>query len=67
VVVFGFAVRHTVGTIKYMAIVASQAGLTINASKITYTINRKKTDNAPKEIEIHIYENVDIFRHLGPW
>jgi len=50
----GFAVRHTIETIKYMAIVASQVGLTINASKIIYTINRKKTDNAPKEIEIDI-------------
>jgi hypothetical protein len=36
-VVLGLAVRHTVERIKYvyMTIIASQVGLTINASKIT--------------------------------
>jgi hypothetical protein len=53
-VVLGFAVRRTVEAIKYMALVASQVGLTINASKITNTINRKKTVTAPKEIEMDI-------------
>jgi hypothetical protein len=54
VVVLGFAVRETVETTNYMTVVASQVGLTKNVPKITYTINRKKTDNASKEIEIDI-------------
>jgi len=37
-----------------VTIVAAKVGLTINASKITYKINIKKTDHAPKETEIDI-------------
>jgi hypothetical protein len=37
-----------------VTIVAAQVDLTINASKITYKINRKKTDHAPKETEVNI-------------
>jgi len=43
----GLAVGRTVETIKYVTIVAAQFSLIINASKITYNINRKITDNAP--------------------
>lgn len=53
-VVLGLVVGQTVETVKYVTTVAEQVGLTINASKIQYKINRKKTDNAPKEIEIDI-------------
>jgi hypothetical protein len=44
-----FAVRRTVETIKYGTAVASQVGLTINASKITCKMNRKETENATKK------------------
>jgi hypothetical protein len=54
VVVLGLAVRHIVETIKCVTIVASQIGLRLNASKTIYTINRKKNENASKEIEIGI-------------
>jgi len=54
VIVLGLAVGHTVEVIKYVTIVGAQFGLNINASKITYNINRKIADNAPKETEIDI-------------
>ena len=65
VVVLGIAVKPTVETVKCVTIVASQVGLTINASKNAYVINRKKTDNASQEFEVYI-RKCRNFQTSGP-
>ena len=51
VVVLGHAVKHSAETTEDMTTVASQIGLTINASKTKHVTNRYKNGSEPEEIE----------------